>query len=162
MHKTEGSNHLLNTFTDGPPGTTVEENFLNAIQNEIVNVIEDSGQTLKTASTETGVQLLEAIKPAVKTFAPGNATPDVTGGKVFLTDAAGLTITDFINGDVGQEIIIISKGAIVFDTTATNLTGSSVNLTTAAGDTTHWVCEDGTVWRLLGFVDISVDNSAGA
>ena len=49
---------------------------------------------------------------------------------------------------------------------ATRLIGSSVDITTASGDVTEWVCEVGgtssSVWRLVAFVDVSVDNSAGA
>ena len=62
MHRTEGTNHVGNLFTDGPPGTAVEEDFLNAIQEEICNVVETSGLTLKTAATETRDQLLTALQ----------------------------------------------------------------------------------------------------
>ena len=61
MHKTEGTNHALNLFANGPPGTRVEQNWLNAVQNEIRNVVEGASLTLKTAATETGDQLLAAI-----------------------------------------------------------------------------------------------------
>jgi hypothetical protein len=163
MHKTEGENNLSNLFTDGPPGTTVEENWLNAVQEEIANAIVDSGQVLKTATTETRDQLSEAIQPSVATFTAGDATPSIAGPyRVFKTDTGGLTITDFDDGVAGKEITVISKGAVTFDTTGTNLVGSSVDLVTASGDVTRWVCEDGTTWRLIAFVDISVDNSAGA
>jgi hypothetical protein len=62
MHKTEGANHSNNLFVNGPPGTTLEKNWLNAMQNEVVNVIEGAGITLKTATTETGDQLLAALE----------------------------------------------------------------------------------------------------
>ncbi len=72
MHKTEGANHSSNLFTDGPPGTTLEEKWLNAVQNEIRNVIEDAGIVLKTAATETGDQLSAAITLlAAQTFLSG-------------------------------------------------------------------------------------------
>ncbi len=61
MHKTEGDNNSNNLFVDGPPGTRVTDDWLNAIQNEIRNAIEDAGLVLKTASTETGNQLSAAI-----------------------------------------------------------------------------------------------------
>jgi len=96
------------------------------------------------------------------TFASADATPDVSTGRNFISNATGVTITDFDGGVAGQEIVVISGGATVYDTTGTNLSGSSVDITTAAGDTTRWISEDGTTWRLLGYVDISVDNSAGA
>jgi len=101
------------------------------------------------------------------TLTDSDVTPSVAGNKVLLTGTTGITITRFDDGLAGQEITIISKGAIVFDTSpATRLIGSSVDITTAAGDVTKWVCETGgttsSVWRLIGFVDVSVDNSAGA
>lgn len=61
MHRTEGTNHEANLFQDGPPGTRVEKDWLNAVQEEIAHVIEDAGITLRTASTETRDQLLTAI-----------------------------------------------------------------------------------------------------
>ncbi len=61
MHKTEGADHSSNRFTNGPPGTRLEEDWTNAIQDEIRNVIEDAGLVLKTAATETGNQLSAAI-----------------------------------------------------------------------------------------------------
>ncbi len=62
MHRTEGANNVANLFTDGPPGTTVEEDFMNAVQEEICAVVEGAGLTLKTATTETRDQLLEALQ----------------------------------------------------------------------------------------------------
>lgn len=61
MHRTEGSGNVNNLFTDGPPATCVEQNIMNALQEEICNVIEGSGLTLLTAATDTRNQLLEAI-----------------------------------------------------------------------------------------------------
>ena len=101
------------------------------------------------------------------TLSDANTTPDVNNGNIFFSGTTGVTITRFDNGKAGQEITIISKGVIIFDTsTATRLIGSAVDITTASGDITTWVCEiggsAGSVWRLKGFVDVSVDNSAGA
>ena len=62
MHRTEGDNHSANSFTDGPPGTTVEENWLNAVQEELCNVITAASITLKTAATESQDQLLTALQ----------------------------------------------------------------------------------------------------
>ncbi len=103
----------------------------------------------------------------VGTFASGDATPTVAGSDTFFSNATGVTITRFDDGSKGQKIDIISKGATVYDTsTATRLIGSSVDITTADGDITSWVCEvrgtTSSVWRLTGFVDVSADNSAGA
>ena len=35
MHRTEGANNLNNEFVDGPPGTTVGADILNAFQEEL-------------------------------------------------------------------------------------------------------------------------------
>ena len=97
----------------------------------------------------------------VTTFGATDTTPTVVGGNVFLTHASTQTLTDFDDGVAGQEITVISKAAVTFAFSG-DLTGSSASLVTASGDVTRWVCEDGTVWILLGYVDVSVDNSAGA
>jgi len=66
MHRTEGANKTADDkFTDGPPGTTVNDDWLNAIQEEIAYVIESAGITLKTAATETNAQLHEALLKTV-------------------------------------------------------------------------------------------------
>ena len=62
MHRTEGANNASNLFTNGPPNTTVEEDWLNAVQEEIASTIEAAGLTLLTASTDTRAQLQNAIK----------------------------------------------------------------------------------------------------
>jgi hypothetical protein len=99
--------------------------------------------------------------PTIPAFTAADATPSVLGSDVWETGGAD-TYTDLDDGVPGQIVTILSKHAAVFDTTGTNLTGSSVDITTASGDTTQWLCEDGTTWRLLGFVDASADNSGGA
>ncbi len=135
----------------------------------IVEAGSSSGNTFKNNKavgnvTAPFLYLAASLSPA---FADSDETPSVSEGKVFLTNTTGVTITRFDDGVIGQEITIISKGGIVYDTsTATRLIGSSVDITTASGDVTIWVCEIGgsssSVWRLKGFVDVSVDNSAGA
>ncbi len=65
MHRIEGANFKIiagkNTFTDGPPGTAIGADWLNAVQEEIATVIESEGIALSTASVDTHGQLLEAI-----------------------------------------------------------------------------------------------------
>lgn len=102
----------------------------------------------------------------IVTFTAADTTPTVKYANRFLTDTGGVTITRFDDCVVGQEFAIISKGATVFDTsTASRLIGSSVDITTASGDLTFWLCETGgttsSVCRLMGFVDVSEDNSGG-
>jgi len=66
MHRTEGDNYTTvgtdKRFTDGPPGTTVTDDWLNAVQEEIATVVEGAGLTLSTASADTFGQLLAALQ----------------------------------------------------------------------------------------------------
>jgi len=61
MHRTEGTYNNSGFFSNGPPGTRVEENWLNAIQEELAYVIEQASITLLTADTETRQQLKQAL-----------------------------------------------------------------------------------------------------
>jgi len=61
MHRTEGENNVGNMFTDGPPGTTVEEDWLNAVQEEIIAVLTATGINPLPASADTRNQLWKAI-----------------------------------------------------------------------------------------------------
>lgn len=99
------------------------------------------------------------------TFGTGDATPSVKFRTLFNSFNGAQTITAFDDGIVGQTITIISKNAIVYDTTTANdathdLDGSSVDITTAAADVTRWIY-DGTSWTLLSFTDVSADWSGG-
>jgi hypothetical protein len=98
-----------------------------------------------------------------ETFTAADATPSVATGNVFYTDSGTLTITHFDDPRAGQQITVISKGDVTYDTTGTLLLGSSVDLVTAVGDVTTWVYDGGaTKWVLTGFVDVSADNTGGA
>lgn len=83
MHRTEGTNHNDNQFTDGPPATAVGDNWLNAVQEEIAYVIEQAGLTLDTASTDTRTQLKEGldILYAARADAPALTGSDGTAGQ---------------------------------------------------------------------------------
>lgn len=119
----------------------------------------------KVAVTDgaTGISIMNNVS----TFTDSDATPSLSEGNIFLTNTTGVTITRFDDVVAGEEYTITSKGAIVFDTSsASRLIGSSVDITTAAGDVTFWICETGgtttSVCRLKGFVDVSANNSGGA
>jgi|DEB0MinimDraft_10_1074344.scaffolds.fasta_scaffold00661_7 hypothetical protein len=107
-------------------------------------------------------RLQSSAGASVRPWAASDTNPTVSGRTFCITDTGTLTITDFTGGEPGKEITVISKGAITFDVTGTNLKGGTTDIVTADGDTTRWICEDGTIWRLLGFVDMSADNSGGA
>jgi hypothetical protein len=101
MHKIDSNGATItNEFTEGSvvlsiPATIVSAAFMNAVQKEIVTVVEALGITLKTSGTETGDQLYAAMlelayrggRAAPISFAPVNnqaSAADVTGFPVFL------------------------------------------------------------------------------
>jgi len=65
MHRTEALHNDSGLFTDGPPGTNIEQNWCNAVQEEIAYVIEQAGLTLNTAGTESRIQLHDAINTMI-------------------------------------------------------------------------------------------------
>jgi hypothetical protein len=100
-------------------------------------------------------------------FGASDGTPTVRGMTYAETSATAFTVTQLDDGLAGQRLTLVSKGITTFDTsTATRLIGSTGDVVTASGDVTEWICETGgttaSVWRLLGYVDVDVDNSAGA
>ena len=84
MHRTEGLYNNGGLFDDGPPGTRVEERWLNSIQEEIAYVIEQNGLALLSAAADTRTQLYQAIGLMI----PNNNSSSVT---------SNYTITDIDN-----------------------------------------------------------------
>jgi hypothetical protein len=73
MHRIEGTNFTKNSsrqniFKDSPPATTVPAQWLNAVQQEICNVIERAGGSVLSAATDTFDQLWQAISQATTSF----------------------------------------------------------------------------------------------
>jgi hypothetical protein len=73
MHRIESSNYVRdaqgrNLFSDGPPGTTVNDAWLNTMQEELANVIEWGGSDLKTKSTDTRDQLKSVFQRLTTSF----------------------------------------------------------------------------------------------
>jgi hypothetical protein len=62
MHRTEGANNINNLYTEGPPATTVTAAAMNAIQEEISNVVEGTGLVVQKQITDTRDQLWQAIQ----------------------------------------------------------------------------------------------------
>ncbi len=130
-------------------GTTDEDG-----RNYIVEVNSTSGSGINQA----GRNVLKRLD-----FGSSDATPSVLNGNFFTTHNGTLTITAFDGGFEGQVINVISRGVITFDTTTAddathNLRGSSVNIVTAAGDTTVWANYSAD-WYLLSAIDDSANNS---
>jgi len=150
----------VNYFT-GSPATPYVLNGVHSFAFDPVNA-KWVGSTSARRELDFDVKFLDRRWDEVNTFADLDATPDVSSSNRFNTFTNAITITDFDGGVAGQKIRVASKGAITYDTTGTNLSGSSVDIVTSAGDITTWECDDGTTWILTGFVDVSANNSAGA
>lgn len=115
-----------------------------------------------TLPADLVVRNLRTDASNVLAFGAADATPSVLLSDTFETGGSVLTITDLDEGYAGKTVTIISKAAITFDVTGTDLNGGTTDLVTASGDITRWFCEDGAEWHLIGFMDASVDNSGGA
>lgn len=162
------------TSTDGgimidANGTTAGDIELNAVDDIILASL---GNVTTTATAANGVGFFLVTSAfihdgAVTAITGADATPDVSG-KTFFTTGGADTYTGFDCGsgapDVGQIVYVLSAHAAVFDTTASGaaypFVGSSVDITTAAGDITVWIF-DGTSFVLIQFTDISANNSTG-
>jgi len=73
MHRIESSNYIRdsagrNLFTDGPPGTTVNDAWLNTIQEELANVIEWAGLSVLTKNSDTRDQLRSVFQRLTTSF----------------------------------------------------------------------------------------------
>ncbi len=115
MHRTEGANNIGNLFVDSLPGTRVEENWLNATQEEICGFIEGAGLILKTAATETRDQLNTALRTV---FAPM-----VSGTKMWFYQnvaLAGWTL-DAVPGD---ELLAVKGGAQAYNAAGGTVAGT--------------------------------------
>jgi len=112
-----------------------------------------------SAFGSTGTFTSEALVDAGtdEVFDSADTTPNVSTGILWTSNSTGVTITDFDGTPLdGQLLIVRSGGATVYDCTGAGLDCGSVDITTAAGDMTHWVY-DGTDWDLIAFMDVSTD-----
>jgi hypothetical protein len=142
--------------TDNTNGSlTIDPNGTGAI-------ILDNAVTANSTVTITGVLKVASAAafsgPSNTAVAfTANGAVAVSTGNLFTSFTTGGTITDFTGGVAGQIINIISKAATVYDVTGTNLKGGSTNITTASGDMTTWICENGTSWYLVGNMNSSIN-----
>ena len=92
MHRTEGQNPDVslgyNIFKDGPPGTTVTDDWLNAVQEEIIKVITDGGLSPLTAATDTRVQLSAAIAARITATLAATPATELARGIIELATTA--------------------------------------------------------------------------
>jgi hypothetical protein len=95
---------------------------------------------------------------AASTFDDSDLTPDVSDNSHWNTNTTGATLTDFDGAGIfaGQVLVVVSKGAIVFDVTTSGIVGGSTDIITAAGDVTTFVY-DGADWLVVARIDLSDD-----
>ncbi len=102
MHRVDTSGHVANQFSDGVPGVTaatvVDEDILNAFQEELANAIEDAGITLVKGTND---QLAAAILATIRTIAHTLVQPLIVAPVGGATDALTATGTGGGAGMVG-------------------------------------------------------------
>lgn len=97
MHKIDSFGATINNeFTEGNvslavPATVVSADWANAVQKELVTIIEAAGLTLLTSGTETGDQLLAAVQALIT---GGGAAAPITQA-VNNNQASPADVTDF-------------------------------------------------------------------
>lgn len=135
MHKTEGQNHIINMFQNGPPGTRVEEDWLNSVQEELVYLLTKAGISPLTAATDTRQQIYNAIREQFPIYdvvqdydAVGDGSTDDTtairaaldvGGIIVFRHGLTFRITGKLSGS--SNTIIIGYGAKIELDTASNV-----------------------------------------
>lgn len=158
MHRTEGENYNavagVHLYTEGPPGTRVTANALNAIQEEIAYVITQAGITLLTANSDTWHQLYAALcnlfeaAPYVSTMTADEefaaASTANSRRRKYLLDPNGAARNFNPSGTfpVGYEAVVLNTGIafdIVFD--------AAVSAQVVTPGTMGTFIYDGTIWR---------------
>ena len=96
MHRTEADNKIevggINLYTDGPPGTTIEADDRNTIQEELAYLIETAGLTLKTAATETNQQAYNAILALITANSPNSPKVDFESKDLIVKYVSATTV----------------------------------------------------------------------
>ena len=112
-----------------------------------------------TGAVEVQSPLAMNTGGAVGTFTASDTTPSVATGNLWKSGGS-VTITTFDDATIGQIITVISRHAVTYDVSGTNLKAGTANIVTASGDVTQWVY-DGTDFFLMNFMDVSANLSSG-
>lgn len=127
MHRTDAPNHSSNLFVDRVPGvsagTTLEQNSLNAFQEELANTVEADGTTLVKG---TNTQLRSIISEILKMVIPGGRLTLTTALPVTTADVSGAT-TIYYTPFKGNKIPLYNGSRWVLKTFAelSNITSNS-------------------------------------
>ena len=147
MHRVDGSGHVAGMFTEGDPGlgvapTQVTDDWLNAVQEEIVAVITGTGASLiKADNTQLYDAILKLIPKAYAvqisdandaTLADFNANTPVMLGKIY-TSA----------GEIMYSNSLANAHAMLFSMVVNVASPASVAFTTYASDDETYLYIDG-------------------
>ena len=159
MHEIDGSGHIDNQFTEGDPTsgiptTVITGDWLNAVQNELVNAIENAGLTL---DKEDNTQLLQAMIAKIASngrvqksiYIKGLLTtsPDLIkflagiDGNIkeigaAIDDGTSATLVFTNNGDTVATLVATQAGALasgLSNTEVTKLSKIGMGITAVAG-----------------------------
>lgn len=112
------SANALGEFTEGNPGAGVEAtllkaSWLNAIQRELVNLIEGAGLTLTAADDSQLLKAVQAIQSAANTWAKLGGKPTTIGG-FGIADA--YTKTETVNAINAAVAALVASSPAALDT----------------------------------------------
>lgn len=79
MHRTEGANNDNGLFSDGPPGTVIDSDWLNSVQEELINTIEYFGGEIPSAADDSQDQLKAALIAAIHSASPSGVVQSYMG-----------------------------------------------------------------------------------
>lgn len=143
MHKIDGAGATAqNTFTEGDPingvkATQVTDDWLNAVQGEVVNAIEGAGITLNKENNSQLLAAIQAIAGGAKVVFGGDSVsgtyqlPDMSVGKVELVfynrSGAGNTLAPaegtyhlFVGNNSGTGTASVAGGGNITGSTGVN------------------------------------------
>jgi methyl-accepting chemotaxis protein len=127
MHRIEGKYNVNNFFDKGPPGTIFTEEWGNAVQEEIVNVVSAAGLVLKTADTDTRTQLLSGLEIL---FAGGVYVSGlVTRIEALEAVTSGLDVPD-LNNRIDTNLANINSNATRINTNTANINSNATRINT--------------------------------
>ncbi len=119
MHRTDGDSHVANQFSETPPGTQVTDNWLNDVQENICEAIEEAGITLVK---DDFFQLRDAIpilaRAALLALTGASDTAPVFDQLNAATGSYKLLWRIKLNATPVYARVLLSDGGLVFTTNA--------------------------------------------
>lgn len=124
MHKIDGPYHSSNEFVAGPPATFVTPKWLNAVQRELVNIVESAGMELDDA---TDTQVLTALNKIMRGWETIGTAYDLA--KASGKEANSISVSG--EGTNGKGVAFSSDGTKMYMVDSTNARVYQYTLSTA-------------------------------